>query len=77
MTEDENVIDWRFADDDLWDLMGDLKADLVAGRPVDMGYHAALEAEIETRERDLLPEAEALPPTQAGAKVAGDGGECR
>ncbi len=66
MTDDDYVIDWRFADDDLWDLM----ADLVAGRPVDMRYHAALKAEIETRDRDLLPVSGGLPPGQPSAKVA-------
>ena len=70
MADDDLVIDWRFADDDLWDLMEDLEADLAAGRPVDLRYHAALKAEIEARARDLEPMPEALPPSSGAVKVS-------
>jgi hypothetical protein len=57
MVEDDSLIDWRLADDDLWDEWDELEADIAAGRPVDMEYRAALKAEIEGREADALPEA--------------------
>ena len=50
MAEGEILIDWRLADDDLWDFWQDLEDDIAAGRPVDMAYRAALKAEIEARD---------------------------
>ena len=46
-------IDWRLAEDDVWDMLEDVEADIAAGESVDAERHALLRLVVAEIDEDL------------------------